>query len=668
MFANMKLGTKIIVGFMAILFIMAIIGITSIWMMADVKELCGITAEEYMPAAKAEKEISDQQGVVALATRSYALSEADTYYTQAMAAFDKTDELIKTASTLAASKKNLVKMNEALPEIKTKLDSFKTLFAKTKEINTKKDAARTDLSTAEDQFGTIFYKILSSRNKAVKDSLAEPAKAQQAFQSTIVLNEVVDLFNELRFIIWKSQTNAADKDEKIANIDSTLSAIAAKVEEVHKFDLTDDESKNLGDLEKAVTAFSKGIKDFQAANGAMAQLTADRTTAYLAVQKLVSEASDAAMTKSTEGASDCVTKSTNTISTIVIGLLIALVVGVVLALFITRSITSAITRVINGLNDGANQVAAAAGQVSTASQQLAEGATEQASALEESSSALEEMASMTRQNADNAKNANGMMATTKKQVDGGSVAVKNMAGAMSEINDSSEKISNIIKTIEEIAFQTNLLALNAAVEAARAGDAGKGFAVVADEVRNLAQRSAQAARDTAELIESTVTRVRNGTEIVQQLEESFSEIEGSAGKVATLISEITAASQEQAQGVDQVNNAVAQMDKVTQSNAANAEESASASEELSAQADQLREMVGVLSAMVGGAAQMQQNYASSHAPAKRPIQQHAHLQIPHMKTRSSGSTKALSGGSQPAKVVKPNDLIPLEEDGEFKDF
>jgi methyl-accepting chemotaxis protein len=284
-----------------------------------------------------------------------------------------------------------------------------------------------------------------------------------------------------------------------------------------------------------------------------------------------------------------------------IGIVIGVsIMAIIIGIWTSRNISNPITRIIQALTSSAEQTTAAAGQISSASQQLAEGATEQAASLEETSSALEEMASMTRQNADNAASADKMMAESKTQVSRGAEAVSNMSMAMSEINGSSDKISRIIKTIEEIAFQTNLLALNAAVEAARAGDAGKGFAVVADEVRNLAQRSAQAARDTAELIRGTLERVKKGSLIVENLEKSFVMVEKSSGKVADLVSEISAASNEQAQGVDQVNTAVAQMDKITQGNAANAEESASASEELSAQAEQLNAMVSELRLLVNG--------------------------------------------------------------------
>ena len=274
--------------------------------------------------------------------------------------------------------------------------------------------------------------------------------------------------------------------------------------------------------------------------------------------------------------------------------------GALLAFVITRSITKPINVVIAGLTLGSEQVESASSQVAASSQAMAEGASEQASSLEETSASLEEMASMTRQNAEGANQATAMATEAKNSAERGREAMTRMSGAIQAIKKSSDETAKIIKTIDEIAFQTNLLALNAAVEAARAGDAGKGFAVVAEEVRNLAQRSAEAAKNTASLIEGAQKNADNGVAVSTEVAQILNEIASAAQKVAQLASDVSAATNEQAQGIGQVNVAVAQMDKVTQANAASSEEAASASEELSAQSRELNDMVNALLGIVRG--------------------------------------------------------------------
>jgi methyl-accepting chemotaxis protein len=239
----------------------------------------------------------------------------------------------------------------------------------------------------------------------------------------------------------------------------------------------------------------------------------------------------------------------------------------------------------------ANQMASGSAQVTDSSQSLSQGATEQATSLEEISSSMIQMASQTKTNAENASEANQLTNTAKKAAEKGNQQMQDMVAAMSEINEASQNISRIIKVIDEIAFQTNLLALNAAVEAARAGKHGKGFAVVAEEVRNLAGRSAKAARETAELIEGSVEKAVNGSEIANQTAEALDEIGKGIIHASKLISEIAISSNEQAEGISQVNKGLNQIDQVTQQNTALAEESAAAAQELSAQAAQLQEML-----------------------------------------------------------------------------
>ncbi|HTI99206.1 MAG TPA: bacteriohemerythrin [Dongiaceae bacterium] len=276
--------------------------------------------------------------------------------------------------------------------------------------------------------------------------------------------------------------------------------------------------------------------------------------------------------------------------------LLAAVIGIL----VSRAIAGPIMRTIATLDDSSTQINSAAGQVSSASQALAEGASEQAASIEETSASLEELSSMTKRNSDNAHQANELAKQARIAADKGVADMQAMSTAMEAIKASSDDIAKIIKTIDEIAFQTNILALNAAVEAARAGEAGMGFAVVADEVRNLAQRSAQAARETATKIEGAITRTTQGVEINAKVAEALNEIVTKARQVDELAAEVASASREQTQGIAQINMAVGQMDKVTQGNAANAEETAAAAEQLNAQAEVMKQSVVELEVLIQG--------------------------------------------------------------------
>ncbi len=333
---------------------------------------------------------------------------------------------------------------------------------------------------------------------------------------------------------------------------------------------------------------------------------------------------------------------------------IAIMAIVALAIFITRSITKPVNRIIEGLSEGSEQVSSASAQVSSSSQSLAEGASEQAAGLEETSSSLEEMASMTKRNAESAQQANTLAAEARTSAEKGNEAMVRMSDAITDIQKSAGETAKIIKVIDEIAFQTNLLALNAAVEAARAGEAGKGFAVVAEEVRNLAMRSAEAAKNTSAMIEESVKNSESGVNIAGQVAKMLEEITTASGKVNDLVAEIAAASQEQTQGIDQVNTAVNQMDKVTQQNAANAEESASASEELNAQAEQMNAIVAELSALVGGAAAHSDGIAS--ASARRHVEPHK-LIHPAATVHAPTATTTDKDSRTSRK-----ELIPLDDD------
>ncbi len=354
------------------------------------------------------------------------------------------------------------------------------------------------------------------------------------------------------------------------------------------------------------------------------QLVPRRDEYLAAIDELMQRKSD--LGQSASVAVDATVQSSTRL--IVAGVLFALVSGGLLSWWIIRQTSRALRGIATQLASGSAQVASAATQVSSSAQTLASGSSEQAASIEETSASLEEISSMTKRNAESAAQAKQLANGTRSAAEVGAGDVTAMTDAMGAIKVSSDNIAKIIKTIDEIAFQTNILALNAAVEAARAGEAGAGFAVVAEEVRSLAQRSATAAKETAEKIEDAISKSAHGATISGRLAKSLDEIVSKARKVDDLVAEIAQASQEQSQGIGQVLTAVTQMDKVTQTNAASAEESAAAAEELNAQAQLLDEAVTQLEVLVegqraasghhhGAAALARSASRSAHAPAPK---------------------------------------------------
>lgn len=304
----------------------------------------------------------------------------------------------------------------------------------------------------------------------------------------------------------------------------------------------------------------------------------------------------------------------NLLTMITAGLILIVIALVILGIVVSK-ISKPLYKMIDTLSAASEQVADASSHIANSSQTLAQSSGEQAAGLEESSSSLEQIAAMTRQNANNAVEAQQRSSSAQDSANRGNHSMSKMNAAIQEIQESSDATAKIIKVIDEIAFQTNLLALNAAVEAARAGEAGKGFAVVAEEVRNLAQRSADAAKNTSAMIQQAVSSAHNGVTLAEEVTSLLTEINENIVQTTDLVNEISTASQDQAENIDQVNKAVSQMDSVTQSNAATAEESASASEELNAQSVQLKHVVNELIFIVDGERVVDAENASVQYPA-----------------------------------------------------
>ena len=471
-----------------------------------------------------------------------------------------------------------------------------------------------------------------------------------------LINEVMNIGNASRIGAFKSQALRSPGIMKTAL--ENFTQIENKLVELEKITRLKEDLERIGGVRTAAMSYQSAMGDFLKDWLLLQQLGKQRDEAGRVLIEACKVAANAGMEATSRIANKTVDSLSGASRLVMAGLVVAVAVGIFVALFITRSITGPVGRIISGLNLGSNQVASASGQVSSSSQSTAEGASQQAASIEETSSSMEEMASMTKKNTKNASNADDLMREANQVVTSANGAMEDLTRSMADISQASEETSKIIKTIDEIAFQTNLLALNAAVEAARAGEAGSGFAVVADEVRSLAMRAADAAKDPAGLIEGTVKKVSDGSQLVASTNEAFARVAETSQKVGNLVTEISSASKEQSNGIEQVNNAISEMDRVVQQNAANAEEAASAAEEMSAQAEQLRTYVDDLVILVTGDrnAGGKTMALEDSAPASK------------LDNRFDSDKKMLGA---PPPEVRPEQIIPLEEedDGdEFKNF
>ncbi len=510
---------------------------------------------------------------------------------------------------------------------------------------------RKEMDVAAGRYMANCEAFLGSQQQALEKDM------QERHEKISLVNDIIDLGNDARVNAFKGQ--ALRDVQYIRDAQANFPKLEEKYEALRKITRLKEDLDRIDQVQASGGNYAEALNLFVKQWDKLEDLGLSREETGNRVIEACKVLADAGMSNTEEIADEAAASLAKSSTVMIVGLIIGIIAAVFAALLITRGITKLLTRIIEGLNTGASEVASASEQVSSASQSLAEGASEQAASIEETSASLEEMSSMTKQNADNARQADGLMGESQQVVSKANESMGRLTGSMDEISKASEETSKIVKTIDEIAFQTNLLALNAAVEAARAGEAGAGFAVVADEVRNLAMRAAEAAKNTSELIEGTVKKVKEGSGLVTTTNEAFHQVAESAGKVAELVGEIAAASGEQAQGIEEVNKAVTEMDKVTQQNAANAEESASASEELNAQAEQMQAMVNDLVSLVGGS--KSGSVAGQGGPAKT---HHARTEKRRKNAKALAPASQKTGGG---KELDPNKLIPLDDE-DFKDF
>ena len=629
---KLKLGTKIACGFVVVLLLTAMVGYVGFG------GLAGVTST----VDKAD----DANRMIALILsirqqeKNYIIRGDDQYSKQV---FELVADLLDQARKTEAKMKD--KSDQVLvQEIAGAAGRYKTAFEHYVSLTAQKNES--DAAMVKNA------RLLGAASEAMLKDQTEEMEAllNAGVASTDQLTQIKDRFskanNANQIIKWVLEARRHEKnfiirgdEEYVGRVNKYIDDIIALAKDVEQRFAKEDNKTQARQILAAAKGYGDAFEQFVRFTKEHIKTDSDLVAAARDVQAKCEEARDIQKKKM-----QATTKRSNML--MFGGASLAIILGAILAWVITRGITRPINRTIEALASGADQVAAASGQISSASQGMAEGASGQAAAIEETSASLEEMLSMIKQNAANAAQANRLMTEAKSVADKAGGSMKQMNLSMNEIASAGKEIGKIIKTIDEIAFQTNLLALNAAVEAARAGEAGQGFAVVAEEVRHLAQRAAEAAQSTAELIEGTIRSISQGTELVKTTDEDFMEMAVSSGKVAELIGEIAAATSEQAQGIEQLNQAVTVMDQVTQTNAATAEESASASEELNAQAECMLEVVGELISLVNGADSIN-NFHYQHRIEHHDAAGQRTTNITHEQTRPyrKPDIKLLQGGN-----------------------
>ncbi len=668
---TMGLGVKITLGFVALIVLAIALGGLAIWNMKTVGQKVTTVAESRVPEVNISSDLMTSFQQVLLFAREYGFTGSQKSYENIQ------KELKDVDGALDRGRDHLKKITDG-GELKVKLDAFSNKYDEYKKLldDTKAniDAYNAALADAKNT-GVAFVDNINKLNdveatklrKDLADKLEENKITERVRKNELATDILANAYSMRIQNVYMQAERSGSRIEKVLEnqkklLDSCkqIKAITSKAED----------QKLIDDVISATAAYGVSSQTMAKALNTLTEIGKRRLEVSDQALEEAGKIIDSGLTATTSASGESAKALSVSTTVMLIGLSFAVVLGVVLAFGITRSITKPVQRIIAALTGGSEQTASASGQVASSSQNLAQGASEQAASLEETTSALQEMAAMTQKNAETAQQASTYAGDAKKAAEDGHLAMTRMSDAIGQIEKSAGETAKIIKVIDEIAFQTNLLALNAAVEAARAGDAGKGFAVVAEEVRNLAMRSAEAAKNTSALIEESVANARNGVTIVTDVAKALEGINVSSTKVHSLVNEIAAASNEQAQGISQINTAMSQMDHVTQSNAAAAEESASAAEELSSQAVELNSVVARLQTLVTGRIETHDDHARASARSSSSHHEHAassSVAVAHAEpaVHEKPEPKVTSKASKAASAIP---LDASEGSSDFSDF
>ncbi len=609
---SLKVSSKIILGFISLAVISAALVCFLAVLLSSINRSSFFLVDDAMPLMRQTAGLERLIGDLDLSMGNYYYSQNEDFRATAEGLLPKADQVLKEMGD------NLAQFDsEAAAELRTASRDLAGQMTTIKNQISTSSAAMANFKATRDTFSDRRDEAFESisglydqlrENSDQANERGDTAGVERSGRFMKSMDDLWDNSEMLKVRFWQNQAlrGQPDKKERIdknrqESLDADLPLMERGLQALAGAPDLDDSLKGfVSGLKTSVPATRKALEDFYAAwdinEGQSKKLTemlqqAAQTSAELYRQ---AEAMAVGVAQSTQSR---VSEARTAAFT---GLALMLVVSILGAALITRSITGSIGTAISQLIDSAEQVDRNAAQFSGVAQELAQGAQENTASLEEVNAALEELGSMTRRNLESAGTGNNMMQKTQSAMNAARTSMGQLTTAMGEISRSGVEIGKIIKTIDEIAFQTNLLALNAAVEAARAGEAGAGFAVVADEVRNLAQRSAEAAKNTAELIATTISNINTGTTLTHSTDEHFGTMADGLVKVGEVVAEVASASQEQFNSLTHIDQAMQRMDHVTQKNSSSADSSAAASQGLTDQSNELMETVAVLRAMFFG--------------------------------------------------------------------
>lgn len=604
-------------------------------------------AEAYVPQATIGGELGEAASEAQLAATTFGYTAETNFLLEA------SQQLTALRGTLDAAK-SLAQTQQCLVQLRSQVAGLEPLLATAQsdlEATAAQNRRMVELRTQLEDKAEIFIYNIEMYVGDLEDALTRDIQA--GVSASVLTNHAtrISLASEIRVAgnaarvaVFKSL--ALRQPELLSGGISQFEKLQTQLKELFPLEKDPEHLRELKDVADAAEEYGRAMAHIQVAQQELGKLAAKRTQNANSMETLVDQAVAQSLSQTLQAADQTSRRLMRGSRWLTGGLAIAVLLGVILAWWLTRNTKGHLVAATHRLEEGAEQVSVASNQLSEASNSLAQSASKEAASLQETSSCLEEMASMIRQSSEHAQTAREQSTAANAAALEGANGMRKLSDAMSAIGGSSENVSRIVKTIDEIAFQTNLLALNASVEAARAGEAGRGFAVVANEVRALAQRSAQAARETAEKIEDSVSKSSYGIQISREVDEHLKTIASKTSEVDGLINRVAQALREQAQGVQQLNTTVAEMEKATQSNAANAEETASAAEELNAQTLMFTEAVQELSDLAGSESHLGRQepaQAMVVAPSAVPVSSQASRAIPRPPAPSQSKVGARNG-------------------------